>query len=102
MSNQERKGGRVAAVVSIGVVLAAPVSAHVFIAATTRMSPPHVDVPTSSGRSWTRVRTQLREVYLGGAPEAMGAAHARLLREQMIRDEERLWADYEHYVPWWI
>jgi isopenicillin-N N-acyltransferase-like protein len=81
----------------------APAAAHAVIVSATRIEPPHVDLPPSdAGRSWTRVRAGLREVYLEGSPEAIGAAEARLLRQQMIADEARLWSDYELYVPWWI
>ncbi|MBV9949004.1 MAG: hypothetical protein JOZ69_19300, partial [Myxococcales bacterium] len=49
-----------------------------------------------------RFRGGLREVYLQGSPESIGAAQARLLRDRMVANEERLWQDYEHYVPFWI
>jgi hypothetical protein len=41
----------------------------------------------------------VRAVYLEGTPEAIGAAHARLLRDGMIANENRLWDDFEHFVP---
>jgi hypothetical protein len=49
-----------------------------------------------------RVRAGLREVYLEGSAEAIGAEHARLLRNRMIANEAELWGEYERHVPWWI
>jgi hypothetical protein len=41
-------------------------------------------------------------VHLSGSPEAIGAAHARWLRESMLAEEAELWGQFEHHVPWWI
>ncbi len=49
-----------------------------------------------------RTRAGLREVYLAGTPEAIGAEHARLLRDHMVANEGELWSEYEQHVPWWI
>jgi hypothetical protein len=69
----------------------------------TRIDPPHVDLPVvPAGRSWVRVRAGLREVFLEGTPEGIGAENARLVREAMIREEASMWADYERHVPSWI
>jgi isopenicillin-N N-acyltransferase like protein len=90
--------GRVFALLAI-----LPVGVHVLVAVATGITPPRVELPAASaGGAWTRVRAGLREVYLQGSPEAIGASEARLLRDQMIANETRLWRDYEHYVPWWI
>jgi hypothetical protein len=80
-----------------------PAGGHAVIVGCTRITPPEVHLPppeTVSG--WTGVREGVREVYLQGSPEAIGASEARLLRDRMIDNEERLWSDYERYVPWWI
>ncbi|MDP9002826.1 MAG: C45 family peptidase, partial [Myxococcota bacterium] len=80
-----------------------PLGVHALVAVATCITPPRVELPAASaGGAWTRVRAGLREVYLQGSPEAIGASEARLLRDQMIANETRLWSDYEHYVPWWI
>ncbi|HXN33763.1 MAG TPA: C45 family peptidase [Polyangiaceae bacterium] len=92
---------RAAAAAALIVLL--PPAAHAFIAATTRIRPPHVVLPEPGAtRSWTRIRGGLREVYLQGSPEAIGASESRLLRDRMIADEARLWSDYELFVPFWI
>ena len=58
--------------------------------------------PASARNSWTRVNSGIREVYLQGTPEEIGAAHSRLLRDRMVATETQIWGDFEHYVPWWI
>jgi isopenicillin-N N-acyltransferase-like protein len=83
--------------------LALPPVAHEAIGFATRIAPPAVTLPPAAQtRSWTRVRAGLREVYLQGTPEAIGAEHARLLRERMVADEAALWGDFARYVPWWL
>ncbi len=82
---------------------AALTGAHAFIGAATRLDPPAIQLPAPAAtNAWTRVRSGLRLVYLRGSPEAIGAAHARLLHDRMLADEVELWGDYEHFVPWWI
>ena len=88
---------------AVALVGAALIVAHLTIGATTTIRPPPVNLPAAAQtRAWSRIRGGLREVYLEGSPEAIGAAEARLLRDPMIADEDRLWSDYEHYVPWAI
>jgi len=89
--------------IAAACALALPPVAHEVIGFATRIAPPAVTLPPASEtRSWTRVRAGLREVYLQGSPEAIGAEHARLLRDEMIADEGHLWGDFQRYVPWWI
>jgi isopenicillin-N N-acyltransferase-like protein len=77
--------------------------AHAGLVVSTRIDPPRILLPAqSSGRSWMRLRAGLRELYLEGTPEQIGAENARLLREPMVEDEGTLWSDFEHFVPWWI
>lgn len=99
---------------ALGLVLAFP-AAHGVILASTRMTPPavHAPDPVSSetptvdpatgiarlGGSYTRVREGLREAYLEGDPERIGAMHARLLRDRMIEDEQAVWSDFTRFVP---
>jgi hypothetical protein len=77
--------------------------AHLGLVRATRIDPPRVELPPGPpSRAWTRVRAGLREVYLEGSPEQIGADDARLLRAQMAVDEGALWSDFERYVPWWL
>lgn len=52
-----------------------------------------------AGRGWTAVRAGVREMYLEGTPEQMGAAHVSLLRQNMIDDENEVWSLFAHFVP---
>jgi isopenicillin-N N-acyltransferase like protein len=91
------------ALLGLAVLAAGLPLVHASFDWTTRVRPPHVDLPRpDSVRAATRVRAGLREVYLEGSPEAIGSAHARLLRDGMISDEAELWGDYQRQVPWWI
>ncbi|MGH7297682.1 MAG: C45 family autoproteolytic acyltransferase/hydrolase [Polyangiaceae bacterium] len=77
--------------------------AHVALLAGTRIDPPRVELPPeASGRSWVRTRAGVREVYLQGTPEQIGAENARRLREPMLAGERALWGDFERFVPWWV
>jgi isopenicillin-N N-acyltransferase-like protein len=78
-------------------------AAHASLGMATGFDPPPVELPAPTPtHAWTRERAGLREVYLEGSPEAIGAAHGRLLRERMVADERALSGDYQRYVPWWI
>jgi hypothetical protein len=73
---------------------------HLVVGVVTRIDPPHVELPpASASKSWTRTAAGVRAVYLEGSPEAIGAAHARLLRDGMLANEGRLWDDFKHFVP---
>jgi isopenicillin-N N-acyltransferase-like protein len=77
--------------------------AHLALVRATRIDPPPVEVPAPvPTRSWMRVQAGLREVYLSGSPERIGAGNTRLLRERMVVDEGALWGDFERFVPWWV
>jgi hypothetical protein len=86
----------VAAIVATFLV----VGVHGILGLATRMEPPRVTLPPPSPRAWTRVRGGVREVYLAGSPEEIGAAHGRLLRDRMMANETELWSDFERFVPW--
>ncbi|HEY8039231.1 MAG TPA: C45 family peptidase [Polyangiaceae bacterium] len=87
---------------ALGLVASLPV-AHAAIDLGTRIDPPGVALPeAAAARGSTRVRAGVRQVVLEGSPEALGAEHARLLRDGMTSEEGQLWGDYEHLVPWWI
>jgi isopenicillin-N N-acyltransferase like protein len=77
--------------------------AHAAIGLGTRVSPPLVAVPPLDPlRSRMEESAGLARVYLQGSPEAIGAAHARWLREKMLAEEAELWSQFERRVPWWI
>ncbi|MGO8992551.1 MAG: C45 family autoproteolytic acyltransferase/hydolase [Polyangiaceae bacterium] len=98
------------ALVGLACVVAIGPISHVLIGVTTKIAPPAI-APISSaaikdeagirrlGPSYARRRAGIREVYLEGSPEEIGAAHSRLLREGMIDDESEVWGDFAHFVP---
>jgi hypothetical protein len=95
-----RHRGKVA--VLVGLVVVFPL-AHAAIGWGTRILPPPVELPSpDAARAWVRDDAGLVRVYLQGSPEAIGSAHARLLRERMLSEEAELWGEYERHVPWWI
>ncbi len=53
------------------------------------------------GASWVREHHGILRGYLQGTPEEIGAAHARLLRDEMVRNEVALWGVFERTVPSW-
>jgi hypothetical protein len=74
--------------------------AHLVIRGCTGVEPPAVTLPPpESVRAWTRVQAGLREMYVEGSPEAIGAAQGRLLYPQMVDVEHQLFGDFERYVP---
>jgi isopenicillin-N N-acyltransferase like protein len=76
---------------------------HLGLVLATRIRPPAVEISQSpQTRSWVRIEAGVREVYLEGSPEQIGAGNARLLRARMIEDEGALWSDFDHFVPWWL
>ena len=87
----------------LGLLTAAAVLpvAHAAIDRGTQLRPPVVSVPADAA---ARVETSagLQRVYLEGSPEAIGAAHARWLRDRMLAQEAELWTQFERHVPWWI
>jgi hypothetical protein len=92
-----------ATMLAVGAAFVLSCAVHALIVVGARLVPPRVVLPAlTDGRSWTRMVGGLREVYLHGSPEEIGAEEARLLRDRMVVDEARLWNDYERYVPWWI
>jgi hypothetical protein len=73
---------------------------HLVLLRVTRIEPPRVELPPQeSVHAWTRVQAGLRETYLEGSPEAIGAAQGRLMRSEMIDVENQLFGDFERYVP---
>jgi isopenicillin-N N-acyltransferase-like protein len=84
---------------------------HEAIAVGTTMTPPTVTVSSTPAAdngtirhvagAYARSRGGVREVYLEGAPEEIGAQQARLNYELMVDNERSLWGDFTHYVPFW-
>ena len=74
--------------------------AHEGIVVSTRIAPPAIVIDDAIpidgpdgvrrlGKSYTTVRAGVREVYLEGSPEQIGAAHSRLLYDRMVANERR-------------
>jgi isopenicillin-N N-acyltransferase like protein len=76
---------------------------HASIEFGTRLRPPPIELPPlTATRAWAQERAGITELYLQGSPEAIGAAHARWLGDHMRAGEAQLWAQYRHFVPWWL
>ncbi|WP_394823433.1 C45 family autoproteolytic acyltransferase/hydolase [Pendulispora albinea] len=95
----------------VALLLLVP-AAHLVVCAATEIEPPELGEPSPAtlqerrddhgirriGRSYARMRGNVREVYLEGDPETLGAHHARLLRDRMIANETDLWSDFAHAI----
>jgi hypothetical protein len=92
-------------------VLVGLFAAQKTLALATAITPPPVRVTslpvTESGsirhlgKAYARSRGGIREVYLEGTAEEIGAEQARLDYEAMVENERILWGDFSHYVPFW-
>jgi len=95
--------------VTLAVIVLAPVVAHFAIVRLTRFDAPKVDVPSETmterggvrfvGPAYAMERAGVREAYLEGTPEQLGERNARLLGDRMNADETSLWKMFEHFVP---
>lgn len=98
----------------LGVLLAAMVLLLVAQGAlnvATSMTPPSVNVAFSPiqgggsiqrlGNGYARLHGGIREVYLEGTPEEIGAQQGRLNYDAMVENERALWGDFSRYVPFW-
>jgi hypothetical protein len=83
----------------LAALAAAFPAAHLATLVTTRIDAPAVNVPDKIAASYTRIHNGIREVYLEGSPEQMGADRERLLRDRMVEDEAVLWNEFEEMVP---
>ncbi len=91
------------------VVVALPLTAHYAIGHFTKIEPPYVPASTDavvldgdirfSGPAYATVRGGIREAYLEGTPEEIGARNGHLLGDRMAKDEDDLWSTFEHFVP---
>jgi hypothetical protein len=108
MTTRLRRGLKRVAL-ALFVPFASCVAAHAVVVTTTPVEPPAIVLPPGQveeqdglrrvGPSYTRVRAGIREVFLRGTPEAIGAAHARLLRPRMEVNEAELWDTFRTFVP---
>lgn len=84
--------------------------AHVLVVVATRIEPPAVALPEAPlerradgvarvGESYAMRRGRIWQVGLAGAPEAIGAAHARLLRDDVVRVEGDVLGQFDAHVP---
>jgi isopenicillin-N N-acyltransferase-like protein len=103
-----RVAARAAAV--LGGVAALLLALHFGIVWFARITPPEVTVPPgeprqitpalrSCGRSYAFEHDGLLEVRLSGTPEEIGAAHGRLLYQDMLRTQGVLYAELERQIP---
>ncbi|MDB4935910.1 MAG: hypothetical protein JWP87_2882 [Labilithrix sp.] len=94
--------------VALGVLVAAPLVAHVVVDRVTRLEPPalapvslslvETDGVRHAGRGWSTVRG-VRIAHLAGTPEEIGTEHTTLLRDRMIANEEIVWDGFRDVVP---
>jgi isopenicillin-N N-acyltransferase like protein len=97
--------------IALGVLVGAPLAAHWGVGVRARLVPPVVTVPSGTvqtvtadlrrlGASYVRTRGTLLEVGLVGDPEAIGDAHAKLLRSEMVEVETAVQAGFRRQVSW--
>lgn len=94
--------------IALGVLLAAPLVAHLAIDRAVRFEPVAITTPKPevsekdgvrrAGRGWAVVRG-VRLVHLAGTPEEIGSQHTGLLYDRMAADEKVLWDGFVHVVP---
>ena len=94
--------------IALGVLVAAPVAAHLVVDRMTRLEPPalapldlvmvETDGVRRAGRGWSTVRG-VRIAHLAGSPEEIGTEHTTLLRDRMIANEEIVWSGFRDVVP---
>lgn len=111
MSREGRAGRVLPKLRVLLIVLVSLFVAHQVLTLTTAITPPQVRVASLPltengsirhlGPAYARSRGGIREVYLQGTPEEIGAQQARLNYEPMVENERVLWGDFSHYVPFW-
>lgn len=94
--------------IALGMVLLAPLAAHLVVDRATRLEPPDIapvaltltetDGVRHAGRGWSAVRG-VRIAHLAGTPEEMGTQHTTLLRDFMVANEEVVWSGFRDVVP---
>jgi hypothetical protein len=86
------------ALIGLAVLVATVLALHVGIGIFTRIEPPQAEIHLAKG-GYTTMRAGVRETYLEGSPEELGATHANLVRDRMIVGEDEVWALFEKLVP---
>jgi hypothetical protein len=96
-------------IAALFVFIAALLGLHLVIELATTITPPPVETSklavaadgpiARAGRGYTVVRAGVRETYVEGAPEEMGAEHVSLVRDRMVAGEEEVWGLFETFVP---
>src|ERR1700735_5626497 len=99
-------------IIALGVIVVGTCAAHLVAVSSSKMTPPNIQasaLPQAAvdgadgvrrlGANYTQIVDGVRVVYLTGSPEAIGTAHARLLRDRMIADEGEVWGDFSKFVP---
>ncbi|MCC6216162.1 MAG: hypothetical protein IT376_14960 [Polyangiaceae bacterium] len=99
-----RAAGRVARAAGIALLGAAALleTAHLVAGRVGGFRPPPVPPPVAGMPLYpasTREEGGVLVVRLGGEPAEIGRAHARLLRDEMVRTEQSVWASFERLVP---
>jgi hypothetical protein len=94
--------------IALGVLVGAPLVAHVAIGQATKLTPPAISpAPLTltetegvrhAGRGWSAVRG-VRIAHLAGTPEEIGTEHTTLLRDRMIANEDVMWSGFRDVVP---
>jgi hypothetical protein len=94
---------------ALAMVVGAAGAAHLAIAWGTRIPAPDVAIDDAHvvddgnvrriGHSYTTTRDGVREVYLEGPAERIGADHTRLLYDHMVANERALWTSFADLVP---
>jgi len=96
--------------IALGVLIAAPIIAHVAVGHAARLTPPAITLPHAKvthpapglrtvGRDYARRRGSIYEVRLTGTPTQIGYYHARLLYPEMVENEGIVWNLFRDYVP---
>src|ERR1051325_5297099 len=95
--------------IALSVLAIVPLATHVGIRRVSRIDPPRVALPAlevsrttgvaRAGKSFVRRAGKILEVHLSGSPEEIGAAHARLLHDDMVETEQVVWRLLDGKVP---
>ena len=97
---------------SVALLLSAPVLLHLVIGFAARLEAPPVTLPAGEidttgvglrrfGKSWALEQQKLLVVRLEGTPDEIGYSHARLLYDDMVKNEGILLARFREQVPAW-
>ncbi len=108
MNRTQRNGLRIAMVV-LGLV-AAPALFHLLAVRLTALHPPRIDAQTGTvrivnptlkvfGKSYVREADGVIEAHLEGTATQIGWASGKLLRDDILQTEARLFQQFNKYVP---